>query len=95
MKKQSNDEIFDITKFTFLRDLLLVRAIRNRSGNGLIDPHQYEDKPEFGEVIKIGKEVKDIKVGDKVRFGKYSTELIRTKGDDYYIVNIEDISAVL
>lgn len=86
---------FDITKFTFLRDLLLVKAVRPKSSNGLVNPEQYEDKPEFGEVIRAGLGVKDMKVGDIIRFGKYSTEAIRTNGEDYFIVHEEDVSAVL
>lgn len=87
---------FDITKFKFLRDLVLVKAIRPSSGNGkLIDPAQYEDKPEFGEVIKKGDLVTWLQVGNIIRFGKYSTEAIRTKGEDYFIVHEEDVSAVL
>lgn len=84
----------DITKFTFFRDLLLVKAIRPESKD-LVDPAQYEDKPEFGEVIKLGEEVKDMVVGDIIRFGKYSTEAIRTNGADYYIIHEEDVSAKL
>jgi len=92
-KKQNN--IFDITKFTFLRDLVLVKAIRPKGVDGLDDPAQYEDKSEFGEVIKIGINVTELKIGNIVRFGKYSTEAIRTNGEDYIIVHEEDISAVL
>lgn len=92
-KQQVNS--FDITKFTFLRDLLLIKALRPVNENGLINPEQYEDKPEFGEIIKCGNEVKDVEVGDIVRFGKYSTEAIRTQGQDYYIVHFEDLSAVM
>lgn len=94
-QKQKLNKDFDITQFKFLRDLLLVEAIRPESGNGLINPEQYEDRPELGEVIKIGGEVKDIKVGDIIRFGKYSTEAIRNKGEDYFIIHSEDVSAVL
>ena len=94
--KQKRQQLkFDITKFTFLRDLVLVKALREESTNGLVNPQQYEDKAEFGEVIKLGKDVVDLKVGDIIRFGKYSTEAIRTQGNDYYLVHEEDISAVL
>lgn len=94
-KKKINTN-FDITKFRFLRDLVLVRAIRPEPANGkLVDPAQYEDKPEFGEVIKSGDLITWVKVGDIIRFGKYSTEAIRTRGEDYFIVHEEDISAVL
>lgn len=94
-KIQKSNIDFDITKFTFLRDLLLVRAIRPKSGNGLVNPEQYEEKAEFGEVIKCGKEVKDLEVGDIIRFGKYSTESIRTNSQDYFLVHEEDVSAVM
>ena len=95
MKTQIPKLDLDITKFTFLKDLLLVKSIRAKDPNGLIDPQQYEDKPEFGEVIKLGDQVSNIKVGDTIRFGKYSSETIRTKGADYFIIHEEDVSAVL
>lgn len=95
-KKKQPKLNLDITKFTFLRDLLLVKAIRPDIGNGrLVDAAQYEDKPEFGEVVKTGSGVVDIKVGSIIRFGKYSTEAIRTRGEDYFIIHEEDVSAVL
>lgn len=98
MKKQRKtpklNKDFDITEFEFLRDLLLVKAIRPDSGE-LVDPAQYEDKPQFGKAIKVGKEVQNIKIGDIIRFGLYSTENIRTQGHDYYIVHEEDVTAVL
>ena len=92
--KKNQQLNFDITKFTFLRDLVLVKEIRPEM-KGLVDPHSYEEKPEFGTVVRLGKEVKDIKVGDIVRFGKYSTEAIRMNNEDFYIIHTEDISAVL
>ncbi len=90
-----NKTELDITKFTFLRDLMLVKALRPKASSQLIDPAQYEDKPEFGEIIKCGQSVNDLKIGDIIRFGKYSTELIRTNGQDYFIVREEDCSAKL
>lgn len=88
---------FDITKFSLLRDLILVKAIRPESNSGLVNPEQYEDKPEFGEVIRLGEKVSDkrIKIGTIVRFGKYSTETIRSNGNDYFIVHEEDCGAIL
>lgn len=93
-QKQTNPEL-DITEFVFLRDNLLVKAIRPKpkSDVDLVDPAQYEDKPEFGVVIKVGGEVVGLKAGDIIRFGKYSTETIRTNGEDYFIVREEDVTA--
>lgn len=88
---------FDITEFELFGDIVLIRAIRPTNSNGLVDPAQYEDKPEFGEIIKLGDGVihPKAKVGLIVRFGKYSTESIRTNGEDYFLVHFEDMSAYL
>lgn len=85
----------DITKFTFLRDFMLVKALRpDTDSDDLIDPAQYEDKPEFGEVICVGESVAKITVGSIIRFGKYSSELIRNNKNDYFIIREEDVSAI-
>lgn len=93
--KKNQQLNFDITKFTFLRDLVLVETIKEESSNGLINPNQYEDKMQFGKILKCGNGVNDLKVGDIIRFGLYSTENIRTQGHDYYVVHEEDVTAVL
>lgn len=86
----------DISKFTLLRDLVIVTPV-NIEGGDLIDPKQYEDKAEFGEIVKFGNKVTDerLVVGKIIRFGKYSSELIRAKGKDYFLVHEEDISGFL
>lgn len=72
----------------------------------ILRPHQYEDKPEFGEVVSMGpgkytdngELIKpQFKVGDVVLFQKYSTEKIRNPADgkDYLILKQEDIRCVL
>jgi len=93
----------DLTKFDFLFDWVLVKAIETtESVNGLVRPDQYEDKPQFGEVVKSGSGrilengelvPTGLKPGDKVFFGKYSTEKTRHLGEDYYIIRSEDIIA--
>ena len=97
-KKNKTQNKFDITEFEFFGDLVLIRAIRLETSDGkLVDPHSYEDKPEWGEVVKVGDGVKHVKakVGTIVRFGKYSTESIRTNGQDYFLVHFEDCSGYL
>lgn len=91
-KQEDGNLSMDITKFIFLRDNLLIKAMRPKGANGLVDPAQYEDKPEFGVIISIGTGVLELKAGDVVRFGKYSSEVIRTNGEDYFIVREEDVS---
>lgn len=95
----------EISKFSFLHDQVLVKAIRDDVGkNGLIRAEQYEDKPEFGTVISVGngkmletgeRVEPSVKPGDVIFFGKYSTIQTSSDGEDYYIIRDEDILAVL
>lgn len=93
MRKQKNK--LDILDFELFGDLVLVKALRADASNGLVDPAQYEDKPEFGEIVKVGDGIDHPKatIGRIVRFGKYSTEAIRSNGVDYFLVHFEDMSA--
>lgn len=98
MSKQKKTKVnLDITQFVFLKDNLLVKALRPEAENGLVDPAQYEDKPEFGVIMSVSGKIEEenLKPGTVVRFGKYSTEMIRTNGEDYFIVREEDISSYL
>lgn len=100
---QQKKNSFDLSKFAFRYDNVLVKALREKPVNGLVNPDQYDDKPEFGEVVAIGEgRVLDsgqvlspkVKVGDTIFFGKYSSEQTRSLGQDYYIIREEDIRAV-
>lgn len=101
---KQNKPLFDLSKFNFRYDNVLVKAFREeKAENGLVKPNQYDDKPEFGEVIAVGEgRVLDngdvlppkLKVGDIIFFGKYSSEQTRSLGQDYFILREEDIKAV-
>lgn len=102
-KTKTKQHNTDVTKYRFLYDYILLRAIKADSVEGLVSPSQYEDKPEFGIVIAMGEGrlMEDgtvvpllVKVGDTVLFGKYSTEPIRSKGEDYYLIREEDVKGV-
>ncbi len=94
---------FNITKHTMLHDNVLIKALRAEdieSKGILYDPEQYEDKPEWGEVISVGVgRVLDngqytpmsVKPGDIVLYGKYSPYQTRYEGVDYLIVRDEDL----
>lgn len=108
-KKQTNQNSkkkvsFDLTKFKFLYDFILVRAVKDEGIKGLVKPENYDDKPQFGEVISTGKgrlldngEIvpSDIKTGDIIFFSKYSSEQSRSLGKDYFIIRLDDVRAVL
>ena len=54
-----------------------------------------QDKPQIGEVIAIGKDVKIVKVGQNVVFAKYGPTEINLESEDYLIIKEEDILATL
>jgi len=104
MLKKNQKNNLNLKDFVFLYDNLLVRSIKQGGINGLVNPDQYDDKPEFGEVISVGEgRLLDdgtvvptkLKVGDVIFFGKYSTEQTRSEGEDYYVVREDDVKAIL
>jgi len=80
----------DITKYKFLLDNILVKGIKIEEVDGIYNPDSYEDKPEIGEVVSVGGQVEEIKVGDTVLFNKYSTTKFNFDGVDYFVVRSED-----
>jgi len=103
LKKQTQYK-FELKDFSFLYDNVLVKALRPETVEGLVKPDQYDDKPEFGEVIQVGEgRLLDdgvvvptkLKVGDIIFFGKYSSEQTRSVGEDYFIIREDDVRAVL
>ncbi len=92
----------DITKLEVLGDNILLEPLELEDNERVIKPEQYEDKPEFGIVIKIGDgRITDhgeliptkIKIGYLLIFNKYSTTKIRVNGHDYLFIREEDILA--
>lgn len=66
----------------------------------IVNPRQYEDKPEWGIVVGVGIGrmsdhgqliLPQIEVGDVVVFGQYSSTVVRSHGVDFFYVRSEDI----
>ena len=81
-------------------DNVLVKPLIVGSDSVVLRPQQYEDKPEWGEVIMVGGgRVFDngeigspqVKPGAIVLFQKYSAQKFRHKGEDYLIIREDDI----
>jgi chaperonin GroES len=94
------------TKLTPLHDRVVVRRIEEGETvrGGIIIPDSAKEKPQEGEVLSVGKgksndEGKtfplDVKVGDRVLFGKYSGTEIKIDGEDFLIMREEEILGVL
>lgn len=89
-----------------LHDRVIVKRLEEErtSPGGIVIPDTATEKPIQGKVIAVGKgkilesgEVRplDVKVGDKVLFGKYSGTEVKMDGDELVVMREEDIMAVI
>jgi chaperonin GroES len=89
-----------------LHDRLVVRRIEEKEQvkGGIIIPDSAKEKPQEGEVIAVGsgkvlddgkRQAMDVKVGDKILFGKYSGTDIKIDGEEMLILREDEVLAVL
>ncbi len=89
-----------------LQDRLIVKRIEEetRTAGGLIIPDTAKEKPQMGEVVAAGNGKKtddgkvlplDVKVGDKVLFGKYAGTEIKVEGKEFLMMREDDILGVV
>ncbi|MCB9653645.1 MAG: co-chaperone GroES [Deltaproteobacteria bacterium] len=95
-----------MTKFRPLHDRLLVKRqeAEEKSKGGIIIPDSAKEKPIEGKVIAVGngKALEDgkvraleVKVGDRILFGKYSGTEIKIEGDEHIILREDEVLGVL
>lgn len=93
-------------KFRPLHDRVVVRRIEaeEKTAGGIIIPDTAQEKPQQGEVIAVGPGARgddneliplDVKVGDRVLFGKWSGTEVKIDGEDLLIMKESDIMGVL
>jgi chaperonin GroES len=89
-----------------LQDRVIVKRIEEdeKSKGGIIIPDTAKEKPQEGKVVAVGKgkindEGKitplDVKVNDRVLFGKYSGTEINIDGEEHLIMREEDILGII
>ena len=89
-----------------LHDRVIVKRIEEerKSAGGIVIPDTAAEKPDQGEIVAVGKGKKDdqgklipidVKVGDRVLFGKYSGQTVKVKGDELFVMREEDIMGVI
>ena len=89
-----------------LHDRLLVRRIEEKetAKGGIIIPDTAKEKPQEGEVLAVGngkildngtKIALDVKVGDKILFGKYTGTDIKIDGEEVLILREDEVLAVI
>ena len=93
-------------KFRPLHDRVVVRRVESehKSAGGIIIPDTAAEKPQQGEVIAVGPGARDetgkvvpldVKVGDKVLFGKWSGTEVKIDGQELLIMKESDVMGVL
>jgi len=89
-----------------LHDRVIIKRMEEErtSPGGIVIPDSAAEKPSKGEVIAAGNGKRtdrgeviamDVKVGDKVLFGKYSGTEVKVDGQDLLVMREEDIMAVI
>lgn len=80
-----------------LGDYVVVQqeAAETKTASGLYLPTQAQEKPKLAKVLAVGKDVKEVKVGDRVVYGGYSNTDIKHDGQDYIVIKEENIYATI
>jgi chaperonin GroES len=89
-----------------LHDRVIIKRLEEErtSPGGIVIPDTAAEKPVQGKVVAIGKgkiledgqvRALDVKVGDKILFGKYSGTEVKVDGEDLIVMREEDVMAVI
>ncbi len=89
-----------------LYDRIVVKRIEEQETvrGGIIIPDSAKEKPQEGEVVAVGNGKRlengtmvplDVKVGDRILFGKYSGSDIKLDGEEYMIMREDEVLGVL
>jgi chaperonin GroES len=93
-------------KFRPLQDRVLIRRIEQeeKTSGGIIIPDTAKEKPMEGEVVAIGPGARgedgklhplDVKVGDRILFGKWSGTEIKIDNEDYVVMKESDVMGII
>jgi chaperonin GroES len=93
-------------RFRPLHDRVVVRRVdaELKTAGGIIIPDTAQEKPQQGEVVAVGPGARgddnelvplDVKVGDRILFGKWSGTEVKIDGEDLLIMKESDIMGIL
>ncbi|HEX3969724.1 MAG TPA: co-chaperone GroES [Stellaceae bacterium] len=93
-------------KFRPLHDRVVVKRVESdsKTAGGIIIPDTAQEKPMEGEILAVGAGARneqgqivalDVKVGDRVLFGKWSGTEVKIDGDDLMIMKESDIMGII
>jgi len=93
-------------QFRPLHDRVVVKRVEEttKTAGGIIIPDTAKEKPQEGEIIAVGPGARnekgeiqalDVKVGDRILFGKWSGTEVQLDGQDYLIMKESDIMGIV
>jgi chaperonin GroES len=96
----------DAMKLRPLHDRVIVKRLEQetKTASGIVIPDNAAEKPDQGEVLAVGPGRKtdkgelialNVKVGDRVLFGKYSGQTVKVDGDELLVMKEDDLFAVV
>ena len=89
-----------------LHDRVIVKRLEEerKTASGIVIPDNAAEKPDQGEIMAVGPGKRDdngkhialdVKVGDKVLFGKYAGQTVKVQGEELLVMREEDIMGVV
>ena len=89
-----------------LHDRVIVKRLEEerKTASGIVIPDAAAEKPDQGEVLAVGPGKRndqgvqvalDVKVGDRVLFGKYAGQTVKVDGNEVLVMREEDIMGVI
>ena len=80
-----------------LADRIVAKEVEapTKTAGGILLPEAAKDKTQMGEVLAIGTDVKEVKVGDKIIYSEYGPNRIKADGQELLLVKEEDVLAVV
>ncbi|HEY5268401.1 MAG TPA: co-chaperone GroES [Candidatus Saccharimonadales bacterium] len=80
-----------------LSDYLVAQqeVAETKTASGLFLTENAQEKPKTAKVLAIGKNIKQIKIGDRIIYKSYSTNDVKLGSDEYILVKEEDVLATV
>ena len=67
----------------------------NKTASGIYLPSGATEKPKVAKVVAVGKEAKQVKVGDRILYNGYSPTEVKVDGTEYLLIEEKDVLATL
>ncbi|MEQ6292396.1 co-chaperone GroES [Vogesella sp. GCM10023246] len=89
-----------------LHDRVVIKRLEaeEKTASGIVLPGAAAEKPDMGEVVAVGhgkilengdRRALELKVGDKVIFGKYSGQTVKVDGEELLVMREEDVMGIV